>query len=149
MATFNPEQFLQTEQSEKLESKYTPIPEEDYRAIIDEVDSQLVGKEKDRPVLYVTYSILDEDLKEKLNLQKVTVRQTIWLDVNESGALVVGTNSNVKLGKLLEALDLNGKPWSPKAIVGGGPVLIHVGQRKDENDPEVVYNDVKRVAKIA
>jgi hypothetical protein len=146
MSQFNPEEFLHTEAEGGFDTKYTAIPEGDYRAVVDEVSSRMTSK--GQAIMDVTFNILDDELKQKLNLQKATVRMSIFLDLDESGALKKGTNANIKLGKLLEACGITGR-WNPKMLEGAGPVLINVSQRKNEDDPEIVYNDVKRVAKLS
>lgn|SRR3990167_2180567 len=148
MSIFNPDSFLQQETTQATEAKYTPIPEAEYRATVDDVTSGLSSK-KSVPFLNVTFEIHDENLRKQLGMEHVRVNMNLWLDLTETGAIEVGPNKNVKLGKLREALGQNqsGQAWSPLMMKGKGPVVILVSQRKDENDPEVVYNDVKRVTK--
>lgn len=147
MGTFNPDSFLATETDEATESKYLPIPEGDYQALIDDVSAR---EAKDSQILDITYEILDEEVKKLMDMDKVTVRQTIFLDI-ENGVLALGGNKNVKLGKLREALKQNtaGKPWSPLMMKGQGPVLVKIVQTPDKDDPEVIYSNVSRVTAAA
>jgi hypothetical protein len=146
MSEFNPDSFLNTETEESTESRYKPIPEGDYQALIDDVTAR---EAKDSQILDITYEIIDEPLKTLMDMNKVTIRQSIFLDI-ENGILAIGGNKNVKLGKLREALDQNqsGKPWSPLMMKGAGPVLIKTVQTPDEDDPEVIYSNVNRVTSV-
>ena len=147
MSEFNPDSFLSTETEEATESKYLPVPEKDYQALIDDVQAR---EAKDSQILDVTYELLGDDVKAAMNMDKVTVRQTIFLDI-ENGVLETGGNKNVKLGKLREALGQNvsGQPWSPLMMKGGGPVLVKIINTPDKDDPEIIYSNVSRVTKAA
>lgn len=144
MSEFHPDNFLDTEMDDALEDVYTPIPEADYMALVDDIKMRTT--KADQQILDVTYDILDEDLKTKMDTEKVIVRQSLFLDI-DNGVLALGSNKNIKLGKLRAALGQNvqGKPWSPRLMKGAGPIKIHVTQRPDKDDPEIVYNDVSKV----
>ena len=147
MSKYNPETFLSQETSDVMETKFTPLPSGEYKGVVKSVDYKELGADNS-PMLEVVYRIIDQDaLAEQLNMNELSVRQSIWLDLNESGGFDTGPNKNVKLGKLREALGQlqPGVAWSPMQMVDQGPVLIQVGMREDKNDPDVVYNDVKRV----
>jgi len=47
-------------------------------------------------------------------------RQTVWLDVDESGGLDFGRGKNVQLGRLRAAVNQNnaGEPWQPNMLLG-------------------------------
>lgn len=147
MSEFNPDTFLDTETEKAGETSYTPIRSDDYQAIIDDVVPRMAG---DNPVLDVIYEIMDDDLKKEMGLERVTVRQSIFLDMN-NGVLEFGANKNIKLNRVREAVgqNLSGKPWSPRMLKGQGPVTIRVTQRPDKNDPDTIYNDVSRVTSAA
>ncbi len=142
-STFDAELFLNQSVEGESETRYTPIPEGDYIAMIDE---KLAMREiNDSPVLDVTYVIDDEELRAKLDMERLTVRQSIFLDIDETGNIALGTNKNVKLGRLREALGQNtsGQTWNPGMLAGAGPLKIKVIQRPDTNDPTIIYNDVR------
>lgn len=147
MSEFNPDSFLNTETDEAGETHYTPIPEGDYHALVDDVTAR---EAKDSQILDVIYEIIDEALKELMGMDKVTIRQSIFLDI-ENGAMAIGKNKNIKLNKLRDALGQNvsGKPWSPMMMKGAGPVLIKTTQKPDDDDPEVIYSNVSRVTATA
>lgn len=159
MSTFDPAAFEQMTIDQANETKSTPVPEGDYTAIVDSAAVHGVEiKSGERagqtvPVLQVIYHLQDDDgkLKKLLNRDKVTVRDDVWLDLTESGALAFGPNQNVRLGKLREACNLNkpGKPFTMKMLEGQGPVAISVTQITDKNDSTIVYNRVARVGKAS
>lgn len=143
-STFNSEEFLDVEVQGQMETAYTPIPEGEYPAFIKDLKSRDVNDQK---VIDIVWQITDEQVAAELSIDEPTVRQTIFLDLEESGALQFGPNKNVQLGRLREALGQNNpnEPWSFRRLVGAGPCILKVGHRVDKNDPSKVYNDVQRV----
>lgn len=128
MSTFNPDAFLNEVIEGANETKFTPPPVGDgYRAYIEEVKGVTLG---DSPALSVTYNIIDENVKAELGMDRVTVRDNIFLDFEADGRLSTGKNKNVKLGALREAVDQNTPgPWSPSRLIGAGPVLLKISHR--------------------
>lgn len=116
---FNPDDFMNVQTEEVLETEYTPIPEDEYLAVIKKVEADTYG-EKNSPALAITWLIDDEGVKALTGMDEPTCRQTIWLDIDENtGFLAIGKNRNVKLGKLRAALGQNdGRPWSPAMLEG-------------------------------
>lgn len=154
MSTFNPDTFLSMETANALPSKYTPYPAAEYRANVTDVKGATVKtKNGDKPVLTVTFGLLDADnIRSQLGLDanaELTVRRDYWLDLTDGGAWDFGPNKNVQLGQLREALGQNkpGQPWSPLMMRGAGPVLIKVGIGSSEKSPDVEFNTVDRVTK--
>lgn len=151
MGNFDPEVFLNATVEGEMSTKYSPIPidEKDTYgpAFVDRVD--LRGGESEKGpwvVLDVLWNIQDEELKKTLNRDKVTCRQSIFLDLSPSGAIASGTNQNVKLGKLREAVGQNGpEPWAPSMLVGAGPCEVRISHRPDKNDSDLVYDEVSAV----
>lgn len=147
MSTFDPDSFLDTNVEGALSTHIVPIPEGEYQAFISDVKAR---QAKESRILDVHYKILDSELEKKLGREEVTVRQSMFLDFTEDGALDNSEGKNVRLGRLREAVGQNtGKRWSPRQLVGAGPVLIKVTQRVDKEDSEQIYNDVTRVATAA
>jgi len=155
MSTFDPAAFESMTIDQANETKTTPVPEGDYRGIVESVKIDTVAISKGEragktvPVLKIIYELEDDTgkLKELLNRDKVTVRQDIWLDVTDSGALAFGPNLNVGLGRLRDACGLNnpGKAFSFKMLEGAGPVIVHVTQEARDAD---IYNRVPRISKV-
>ena len=148
--TFDAAVFEQMVIDQANETKTTPVPVGDYEAMIDKVRVKSVKLSKgDRagtevPILEVTFHIDDDKVAEQLNRDKVLSRMDIWLDV-EGGALAVGPNKNVRLGRLREAVGMNkpGKSFSFMQLEGAGPVKVQVNHRTVNED---VYDEVVGVA---
>lgn len=143
---FDPDVFLAAEVEGANETKWTNVPEGVYEALIDKID---IRTPKDSVILEVMWNITDEALRATVGRDKPLVRQSIFLDV-EGSTLSFGTNKNVGLGKLRDALGQNDehRPWNPRMLEGAGPVLIQVRHRPNERDPESPFVEVSRVAKL-
>lgn len=146
MSTFDPDTFMSMTSSEANSTKVEPVPEGEYLAIIEGLRLRQVN---DRYPLDVTYLITDPDLQSALGRDKITVRQTLWLDMTPNNTLDHSKGKNVGLGKLRAALDMNtpGKPFSVGMLQGAGPLRIEVKHSPDKNDPENVYSNVVKVGK--
>ena len=144
MSAFDKEAFMNAIVEDANETKFTPVPEAEYEAYIDSVEADEIN---DKPVLQVDFALIDEDLKIEMNMDKVTIRKTYWLDFTEEGALDFGKNKNIQLGLLREACGQNvaGEPWAPSMLAGQGPLLILNGHRYNKETGEGPYNNVKRV----
>jgi hypothetical protein len=117
MSTFNAEQFMQTEIEQKGEVDYVPIPEAEYQGVIKELKPGTTPK--GAAYLEVYWIIDDQEVRELMESDEVVCRQSIWLDITDSGALDFGKNKNIKLNRLRDALGQNdGKPWSPMMLMG-------------------------------
>jgi hypothetical protein len=152
MSKFNPDLFLSQSTTQALETKRTTLPSDEYNAIIEKVEAGVTAK-KGSPYLQVTFKVIGdkaEQLANQFNIAKPSVRRMYILDIDESGMLASGTNQNVDLGRLRDAVGQNqaGEPWAPRMLEGAGPLLISVTQRADEEKPDVMYNDIKSVAKL-
>lgn len=145
MSTFNPEAFINAVIPAGLESKFTSVPAGEYLAIIE--DLKFRATDKGSILCDVYWNVLDEEVKLKLNLEKITVRQSMFLDLDANGRPETGINKNLKLGNLKEALGVADKEIAFGALKGMGPCKIDVTQRADDKDPTILYNDVKRVTR--
>lgn len=148
MNTFDADTFLAGEIAGSNEVKYTPVPIGEYQAFISDVG---VDTYEDQPILVVTYDVLDDALKAQLGMDKITVQDRIFLDVDENGQIAFGPNKNVKLGRTREAVNQNDpkKKWSPNALRGAGPVVIKVDHHFNKSTGEGPYARITRVAKAA
>ena len=148
MSVFNPDLFEQTVIEQANETEYTPIPAAQYVAYIKDYKVREVKRDGDDSsfVMDVFYSIQDAALKASLDQEEVIVKGNAWLDIDPSGSLAFGTNKNVQLGKLREAVLQNksGEPWSPTMLRGAGPVSISVTVDPSTKDGKV-YNRVGAV----
>lgn len=149
-STFDPNTFLNQELSGANEVKYTPVPEGEYKAYIDDLGTDSY---KDAPILIITYALLDDDgkLKNLLGLEKPTLQDRIFLDVNEDNSIAFGPNKNVRLGRVREAVGQNDpkKKWNFNMLRGAGPVLLRISHTYDKTTGEGPYSRVERVVKAA
>ena len=144
MRTFNPDTFLNTETTEANSTSFTPIPEGEYPASVKEIKPR--STESGKNILDVVWAVDDATVADVTGLPNPTVRQSIFLDITESGGLDIGKGKNVSLGKLREALGQNqsGKPWQPGMLIGG-VAKIKVSHREYDGQ---IFADVKGVARL-
>ena len=140
---FDPDVFANTQQEgEAFETVYVPPPEGDYRALIKEAKANVTPNGS--AVLEVQWEL---DAPDNELAHEQVVRQSHWLDISPSGTLERGRNKNISLGRMLDALDLNGKPWSPPSLQGRA-AIVKVFHEQDKNDPTKTYARVKSVARM-
>lgn len=152
MATsFDPNTFLHQTFDETNDTKRMPVPVGEYLAICEKVDVKPWSSKDGSSSgvkLEAVWDIQDEAAKSLLARDKVTCRQQIMLDLTDGGQLDMGKGKNIGLGRLREATGLNtpGQPFS-FAMFQGQMAKIFVGHRPDPKDPEILYDEVNRVAK--
>jgi hypothetical protein len=142
MSNFNADAFMNTEVEGSSETEYTPIPEAEYTAVIKEVKADVTAK--GQPLLELIWIIDNEEVRQLLDNDEPTVRQTIWLDIDPTtGSLQFGKNKNVQLGKLREALGQNdGSAWGPGKLAGN---VATINLKHDLGDEGQIYARVKGV----
>ncbi len=137
----NTEQFLQTTTAEVLDDRLDPCPAGEWRAQAGAPEiKDFTYKSGDREGqqgfrMVIRWEILDEEVMEQLDREKVTVQQSVLLDLNETqDGLDFGKGKNIGLGQIRTALGQNepGADWSPAMIESGIAVI------KVSND---VYKD--------
>ena len=118
--------------------------ENDYRGVIEKIALRQQGA---HTILEVTWKLLDEDLQQRVQMAKITARQSVSLDL-EDGVLAFGKNKNVLLTQLRDALgqNIDGQPWSFSHLEGAGPALIHVKERIADDGHK--FNEVARVSSL-
>ncbi len=151
MSTFNPEQFMSTTITDKLDNVLIPVPDGPHRAQITKIDYRTLDAKDNNPertLMEISWEVTDEKVKKLTGLEKPTARQTIWLDLTAEGQLATGAGKNIGLGALREAVGQNkpGKPWSPSHLMNAIATILVKGE-KDKTNPEVVYARVTRVSK--
>lgn len=154
--TFDTDNFLDTQIEQNIDTAFEPIPEGDYPAVVMDGDnainirSGVSAKGNAWCMMDINWIISDDQLEEELGRSPVRVRQSIFLDMTEQGGLDLGKGKNRQLGFLREAVGQNGEgqPWSPR-MLQGQPALINVGHRPNQDNPEIIYDEVKRVAPLA
>lgn len=120
---FDPVQFAEQVVTEQMDTKLIPVPVGTYNMLLEKYTVRQNQGKQDPTKVYVsldiTWEVLDEGVKSQLSRDKVTVPQSIMLDI-ENGRIAVGAGKNVGLGKLRQALGLNvpGEPFSLGMIAG-------------------------------
>lgn len=123
--SINTEEFLQTTTSEVLDDHLDPCPagEFNFQAGKPEIaDFEFKKGERKGETGYrmiVKWECLDDNVKKLLDRDKVTVTQSILLDMtNDNSGLDISKGKNIGLGQLRTALGQNvpGEPWSPAMI---------------------------------
>lgn len=147
MSQFNPDIFLNTETEEAMETRFTPIPEGEYTAIAGKPAIRTTPR--GQVLLDVPWSIDDQSVKEVTGLPSPSARQSIFLDVTETGGLAGGPGKNIGLGRLREAVGLNVPGQSFKIANIEGKVAKVVVKQRVDTDTGDTYVDVKRVAKLS
>jgi hypothetical protein len=95
--------------------------------------------------LDVYWLVEDQDVKQLLGRETVSVKQGIMLDLTPQGALDMSKGKNIALGRLREAVNLNqaGQPFSFHQLPGQ-MARVSITHRIDG---EETYTQVKGVAK--
>ena len=147
MSTFNPDVFLNTEIAESNATAYTPVPEGEFQASIKSIKPRVLTD--GRAVLDVTWIVDDEVARQETGMAEPSVRQTLWLDITESGGLDFGKGKNVGLGRLRDAIGQNqsGKPWAPGMLVGQ-VARIKVTHSIVKRDGETIQAGVSAVTSL-
>jgi len=156
MTTFSVEMFQDLVAEGAMSTKFEPIPEGEYEAVVEEVEAQVLETDDGpRPTLRLTWKIIGPDvekLQEQLGRQQLTVSQTVFLDIDEvDGKAVLSTakGKNVQLGRIREALGQNtGKKWSISMLQGAGPAIIQVKHSAAKDDPERIFANVRNVRSL-
>jgi len=141
MSNFSADAFMGTEVEGVGETEYTPIPEDEYTALIKEVKADTTPK--GNPFLELIWIIDSQPVRDLIGMEEPTVRQTLWLDISDMGSLEFGKNKNIQLNKVRAALGQNdGKPWSPN-MMRGQVAKVLIKHRLGEQGQ--IYADVKAV----
>lgn len=147
-STFDPDLFMQTQVKDALDTKVAPCDEGEYQLQCNKsVAKQITSKAGETFIIMeVDWEVLDDAQRAKTGREKINARQSLFLDINDSGNLDTSHGKNIELGRLREALGMNksGKAWSP-AMMQGMTCWGYVTQEPNANDPSIVYNRVKRV----
>lgn len=151
MSVFNADTFLSSSITGANDTKFTPVPEAEYKAYVDDLKvREFEDKQKNEkvPVLDVILLIPDEKVAQLLGVEKVTVTDSMFIELDEQGNIAFGLNKNIRLGQLRDAVGQNDpkKAWSPMMLKGMGPIMIKVVHGK-ENEQGQKFPRVQRYAK--
>jgi len=144
-SAFDAESFGQTEYNQTNDTKYPIIPEAEYNAVVKSFKFRQL--DNGSVVMDVVWTLDSEEIRTLTGMKEPSVKQGVFLDMNESGSLDFSEGKNVKLGRLREALGLNkpGQPFSFNMLVGR-PARLKTKNRKDGED---TFADVKEVTALS
>ena len=141
--TFDPDVFMSADNKGELDTEFVNVPEGEYNAVA--TDLKVRTTQTGKVILDVSWEINDPEVEKATGRETNTVRQSVFLDMDDSGERIsAARGKNISLGRLLEAVGINmAKPWS-LASIKGNVGLVTVKHRMVEDG--TVYADVKRVA---
>ncbi len=158
---FNATDFLNSTVSGPMSTSIPPVPEGEWRAMVDDSDKFVEFREVNtrngpRPIATIWFSIVDDACRAQLGRDTVRIKHDIWLDLTPSGSIDTGEGKNVKLGQLRAALGQNDGSWSFGQLRGAGPVIVKTVQRQNEKlqpddgkhakrEPSTPFSEVERV----
>lgn len=147
--SFDPESFKHAEIEESMDTEIVPPDEGVYEGSVDRWDIKGGTSQKgnDWARLDITWELDDADgsQKAKTGRDKITARQSIFLDLNEQGGIDTGKGRNVQLGRLREALGLNEGKFAFD-MLDGQQAKLQVGHTETQNGN--IMPEVRRVAHI-
>lgn len=151
---FNVEQFLGTTTDQIGPTFYVRVPDGEYRASITKIDGKRIEAKKgpntgtQYTVLDITWQVHDDAIAAKLNMEKPTARQSLFVDLTPEGGLDFGTNKNVQLSRLRDAVGQmrKGRAWAPSHLLGQSATVLVKGDVNDETGEERAI--VTKVAKL-
>jgi hypothetical protein len=139
MSDFDAESFLQQTVDGPLATEFTMVPVGEYLAAIDDFDSEAIetieftykrGDRAGQPgkmfKLNLPFIINDDNVKKEFGRDKVIITKQIILDLDEHGKLTKGTNRNVELGRIRDAVNQNNDSYTIASLRGAGPVMVKV-----------------------
>lgn len=150
---FDPTTFLNDTVTGANDTKYIPVPQGEYPAVIKTVAARQFPSKNDPETVYtavdVTYEIDDEGVKTATGLDAPTVRQSVFIDLTPNGKIDQSKGKNIALGKLREALGVNdpNKPFSFSDLVGRA-AIVSVEHTPNDKSPGDVYANVTKVGKL-
>jgi hypothetical protein len=112
MSTFDPNAFLQTTYTESMATQYVPIPEGIFNVTTGQPSVAHGISEKNQQPWYrldLPLTVDSDEVRQAMGREEVKTKFTIMLDIDENGHLARGIGRNVQLGRLREALGLNGE----------------------------------------
>lgn len=152
-SVFDPSTFLDATITEAL-VKRPPLPVQDYTAVIGEVKARQWTSTKGEGRTGIAWDVpltleIPPEIQASLGLTQatITLKDSIMLDLTESGMIDLGLGKNNGLRKYREACDLNkpGEPFSARMMTGR-VVLAKVGHELYNGEPVERINGVARKA---
>lgn len=147
--TFDPQSFLDSSVSGSNDTKIIPVPVGEYMGIIEKVlPRQWQSKDGTASgvALDVFWLVEDDNVKQYLGRDTVTVKQGIMLDLTASGQVDMSKGKNIGLGRLREAVGKNDPTQAFSfSMLPGMSAKIAVAHRPSGED---IFAEVKGVAKL-
>jgi hypothetical protein len=150
MSIFNPDTFLDEDAGGPLSTERVLIPIDTYKNCYIETVKPVEGIIKDGEragepwaKMNFVWVIDDQEVKDKLDRQRVVVTQGIMLELDATGSLDEGKGKNVRLGKLRAALGINSGKVRWRDFIGV-PATISIGHAT--SDKGTMYEEVTAVA---
>lgn len=150
--SFDASKFLEQSTDKAMQTSMSPCPEGEYLAQVEKVEAFPVKDRETQQVrsdafrLQLTWDILDQELLESIDRKGITVRQSIFIDLDEDGSFADGKDKNVGLGKLRDAVGQNSGSWTPSNLIGQQAV-VKVTHRPNPQDDSQVYAQVSAVTR--
>lgn len=154
-STFDAASFGQGSFEGQGDTRRLQIEAKEYNAFIvgpfgEDKKTRIRTTDKGQVILEVVWQPDDAEQQKKLAIEKMpTVRQSVFLDVNDSNGLDMGPFKNADLNKLREVFGLNapGIKWSFADFIGK-PAKIKVEQKANKDDPQNPFTNVTAVKKM-
>lgn len=141
----DPQEFINQAQGDAPSDERVVTPEGEYRMYIKPGSTKILEGTSDKGKWrkYTAVAVVDDaNVRAATNLEEPSARIQFFLDVNESGSLVIGTNRNTTLGALLKATGNQKQGWTYGEIEGVGFTgrVKHIADRRNSEKmyPEVV-----------
>lgn len=128
MGLFDAEEFMnEMQEAEEISTQRLTFDAGVYPGVISKVEVKSGEKEgRAWAQFQAMFEIDDDGVKEAVKRDVVRVPYSFFLDLDEdTGKLDKSEGRNTDLGRLLKAVGLNGKAWSPQSLVGQR-CLVHV-----------------------
>lgn len=144
---FDADSLLQTQVEGSLDTSRKPIREmEEAQMVIKSVGLKLTGKNSEYTVLDLVFIVDEQDARDDTGMTEPQIKHGVFLDIDDSGMIDMAEGKNIDLGRLRAACGQNdGGAWSPMDLEGQ-PVVGHIIQQPDKNDPTIIYNRIKAFA---
>lgn len=109
MSNFNADAFLQQTVAAKMADVRVPVPEGDHAVQVRELTFRDGTNKDGKPWVQMTVkaAVLDPNVAAEMEVEEAFLYSRIFLDLTDDGALALGTNKNVELGKLRTAAGQN------------------------------------------
>jgi hypothetical protein len=146
--SFDADSFLNAAMSGSNSTKIIPCPQGEYFAVIEKLAARQTQSQdgtQTRVILDVIWLVEDDGAKQATGREQVQVKQGIFLDLDAQGGVDMSEGKNVQLGRLREALGLNGSEAFSFNMLPGRAAKILVSHRPDPKDAENIFADVKAV----